>query len=219
MVIFEESDDLHRPVPVDCPPEDAEIDSIEGDRLLSGVEEDRALIGRCLAGDVGAWEELYCGTHPALLTVISVLLGGGTTDPNLVDEIASRVWYASIENDGRLLARFDPNRGCRLITFLRTVAKTEVSRHFRRERRERIALRGKPPHQPADDGQLTDFVDVDEFVATLTARERSFWDNHLAGNLSDEVAVIVDSGPISPNARQLRHRIREKLHKFLGIDS
>ena len=166
MAILEESDDFDQPLPVECAPGD--IGSIERDRPLSEVKEDRALIDRCLAGDAGAWDELYGGTQPALWIAIGVLLGGGHTDPNLVDEIASRVWFAMIENDGRLLARFDPDKGARLITFLRIVARTEISRHFRRERRrqrrERIALRGKPPYQPADDGQLTDFVDVDGFL-------------------------------------------------------
>ena len=155
---LEELDDLSQPAPVECPPEDMEIrsledetDSIQGDVDLSGVEEDRELIGRCLAGEVKAWEELYCRSHPALLSSVKVLLGGGGCDLNLVDEITAGVWYALIENDGRLLARYDPRRGARLITFLRTVAKTEVCRHFRREgrrqRREQIALRARPAHR------------------------------------------------------------------------
>ena len=99
-------------------PADA-VDLIEGDCHLSGVEEDRALVDRCLEGDPGAWEELYRHCHPLLLSYIKILLGGGASDPNLVDEISARVWYALIEKGGRLLARYDSRRGARLITFLR----------------------------------------------------------------------------------------------------
>jgi hypothetical protein len=226
MAAVEESDIPEQPVrvafaPGEFAPGNVKIAPVNGRLRRSGAEDDQALIGRCLTGEVSAWDELYSRAHPALSISICVLLGGGPSDPNLVDEIASRVWFAMIENDGRLLARFDSARGCRLITFLRTVARTEVSRHYRRERRrlrrERIALNGKAAHQPAVDGQLPGLVDVDGFLSTLTAREKRFWDDHLAESPS-EVAVV-DHTPLSVNARQLRHRIRDKLLKFLGSDS
>ena len=37
-----------------------------------------------------------------------------TRTRNLVDEIAARVWYALVANDGELLARYKPNRRCSL---------------------------------------------------------------------------------------------------------
>jgi len=214
--LFEELDDLSQPAPVECAPEDIETgsledgtDSIKGHLDLSGVEQDRELIGRCLAGEVKAWEELYCRCHPPLLRSIKVLLEGGASDLNLVDEIAAGVWYALIENDGRLLARYDPRRGARAITFLRTVAKTEVRRHFRRERRrrrrEQIAFRARPADHPADDAQTT--ASLRDFLGTLTAREKGFCDDHLGA---------VDREPLSANARQFRHSIRNKLLRFLG---
>ena len=193
-----------------------ESDSVQGDVDLRGVEKDRQLLGRCLAGEVNAWDELYYAFNPELLSSIEVLLGGGDSDLNLVDEIAARVWYALIENDARLLARYDPRRGARLITFLRAVAKTEVSRHFRREHRrqmrERIALRGKPLHQPADDAETA--VLLAEFLPTLTTAEREFYEDHLAACPGG--GPWVDREPLSVNARQLAHRIREKLLRLLG---
>lgn len=222
--LLEELDDLSQPARVESAPEDMEIgwlegetDSIQGDLALSGVEQDGELIGACLAGEVKAWEELYSRCHPALLSSVKVLLGGGgCCDLNLVDEIAAGVWYALIENDGRLLARYDPRRETRLITFLRTVAKTEVSRHFRREgrrqRRERVAVRGRPAQQPAGDAQTT--ASLREFLPTLTAGEREFYEDHLAGLASGGGGV--DREPLSANARQFRHRIRKKLLRYLG---
>jgi len=187
-------------------------DSVRCDLDLGSAEEDRELIDRCLAGEVDAWEELYRRCHPPLLQSIKVLLEGGVCDPNRVDEISAKVWYALIEKDGRLLARFDPRRGARAITFLRTVAKTEVRRHFRRQRRrrrrERIALCGRPAHQPADDDQTT--ASLWEFLDALTGCERAFY-NHQLGD--------ADRKPLSANGRQLRHRIRAKLLRFLGREA
>ena len=144
---------------------------------------DSRLAKRCLAGEPAAWDEFYAQCHRPLLLLIEVMLDADHADSNRVDEIVARVWYALIENDGRLLARYDPQKGGRLITFLRTVAKTEVCRHFRREGRrqscERIALRERPAHQRADDPQTT--ASLGEFLPTLTVGEREFYEDHLAG--------------------------------------
>ena len=180
---------------------------------------DFRLAGRCLAGEPAAWEEVYDQCHGPLLVSINVMLGSEEACPNRIEEIAARVWYALIENDGRLLARYDSRKGARLITFLRTVAKTEVSRHFRRERRrrirERIALRGKSAYHPADDAETAALLS--EFIPTLTAGESKFYEDHLAGPPSGGGGV--DCGPLSPNARQLGRRIRKKLLRFLGREA
>jgi hypothetical protein len=155
-----------------------------------------------------------------LLVSIKVMLGSNDACPNRIDEIAARVWYALIENDGRLLARYDSRKGARLITFLRTLAKTEVSRHFRRERRrlrrERIALAGRPPYHPGNDAETAALLRG--FLPSLTGGEREFYEDRLAWHPSGDGAAV-DRGPLSANARQLRHRIREKLLRFLGYQS
>jgi len=180
---------------------------------------DSRLAKRCLAGEPAAWEEFYTQCNWPLLLSIEVMLHPNNGDLNLVDEIAARVWYALIEKDGRLLARYDPRRGARLITFLRTVAKTEVRRHFRREgrrqRRERIALGGKPTHQSGNDAETA--AQLREFLPTLTVGERGFYEHHLAGCPSG--GLKVGREPLSANARELRHRIRKKLLGFLGREA
>ena len=52
------------------------------------------LVDRCLLGEVAAWEEIYRQCHDPLCAAIKSLLGPGFHDPNLVDDIAARVWYA-----------------------------------------------------------------------------------------------------------------------------
>ena len=189
-----------------------------GDNCVAQLADFR-LAGRCLAGEPAAWEEVYGQCHGPLLVSINVMLGSEEACPNRIEEIAARVWYALIENDGRLLARYDSRKGARLITFLRSVAKTEVSRHFRRERRwrstERIALAGRPPHHPGDDAETAALLR--DFLPTLTPREREFYGDYLAGSPSG--GGEIDCEPLSANSRQLGHRIREKLLRFLGYEA
>lgn len=188
-----------------------------------GVLADQQLVARCLAGEVKAWEELYHQCHRALLASIKVLLGRGECDLNLVDEIAARVWYGLVAENGKLLARFDAQRGCRLTTFLATIARSEAKGHFRTERRRRnreaIASRsesdahnlGKEPAFGAMEEFLSS-VTMEEFIKTLTPRERGFFTGFLLASPSES-----DSSLLSPlSIRQLRHRVHQKLRRFLS---
>ncbi len=85
---------------------------------------------RCLAGEVAAWEELYAQYHDVLLASVRCFLGQARSDHNLVDEIAARVWYALVANDGALLAKYDPKRGARIITFMRLWQKMKFIGSF-----------------------------------------------------------------------------------------
>ena len=75
-----------------------------------GICADGLLAKRCLAGEVAAWEQLYAQCHEPLLVSIRIMLGSQSADANLVDEIAARVWYALVANDGELLSRYKPSR-------------------------------------------------------------------------------------------------------------
>ena len=57
-----------------------------------------------MAGDEQAWEQLYRQHHRRLLRTIKSLCGPETADVHLVEEIAARVWYALLRDDGQLLA-------------------------------------------------------------------------------------------------------------------
>ena len=79
-------------------------------RTSAGLCADGLLAKRCLAGEVAAWEELYAQCHEPLLISIRIMLGPQSADASLVDEIAARVWYALVANDGKLLSRYKPSR-------------------------------------------------------------------------------------------------------------
>jgi len=100
-----------------------------------GPDADQALIDRCLDGEEKAWEQLYLQFHSRLVEAIKFLLGTEGQKVHLVDEIAARVWYALLRDDAKLLARFDVARNCRLDAFLMGIARMEILRYFRSERR------------------------------------------------------------------------------------
>jgi DNA-directed RNA polymerase specialized sigma24 family protein len=191
----------------------------------SSVEACRAdarLAARCLAGEVVAWEELYSLHHPRLLTFIRQRLGPGKSDPNLVDEITARVWYALVADDGKLLERYDPERGARLITFLYTLAKGILSNNHRsehrRRKRELLALTAKSRGYATNTGE-TDAMFA-EFRETLTPHENDFMEKQLMAENSEGM-IAAKEQPQKPVNRaaswQSTHRIYRKLLTFLGM--
>lgn len=174
------------------------------------AEKDRELVDRCLSGESRAWEELYLQFHDRLLASIKSLLAAGRADPNLVDEIAARVWYAVVADNAKLLARFQPQRGCRLTTFLAAIARGQAVEIFRSERRRRgRELVASLDRLPAEDHLDNTLAELDEFLDTLTPRERGFCAEIL-------LQMAATEGQYSPaNAWQLRSRIQRKLRRFL----
>ena len=178
--------------------------------------QDRELVDSCLTGEARAWTLLYQHCQENLIRAIRLLIGRSSADLDLVDEIAARVWYALVRNDGELLARFDPSRGCRLTTFLAILARGEARQYFRAERRRRAreeaACQNAPAHH-SDDIPL--FVDTEDgFVKTLTPAECDYYKSNLIG-----CAVDAEAMPYTPgNSWQLRHRVRNKLRRYLDAD-
>ena len=183
--------------------------------ISDGVERDRQLVDDCLAQHPVAWTRLYQACHPPLLATIRSFFRDLATDANLVDEIAARVWYALVRNDGELLSRFDITRGCRLSTFLSVLAKNEARQYFRSERRRRNREQLASRHE----AEVTDpifyaFASEKEFLGTLTPGERVYYENVLVAVTQDEGA-----GQYSPeNSWQLRRRVRIKLDRYLDCD-
>jgi hypothetical protein len=186
--------------------------------LASALAADHTLVERCLSGEVAAWEELYAQCHDMLVVSVRCLLGQARNDANLVDEIAARVWYALVANDGELLAKYDPKRGARIITFMRAVAKDEICRFFRserrRRRRERIACADKSPHH--SDEQAESKAALAEFWETLSPRELGFATDHLLAVSGDIEQPVATSLPeySAANIWQLTHRVYSKFVKF-----
>jgi len=178
---------------------------------LNGPDPERQLVDHCVAGDYAAWDRLYRRCHSPLLRSIRAIVGP-TCDFNLVEEIEARVWYALAADSARLLDRFEPERAS-LNTYLSTIARTEVGGYMRserrRQRREQVAARRVPA---ASEGSLRETLQsIDEFVRTLTPREKDFCDEVLLSSSPHES----DEGFSDANRWQLQHRVYRKMLKFL----
>jgi DNA-directed RNA polymerase specialized sigma24 family protein len=181
-------------------------------------DDDQVLVDRCRAGDDAAWEEIHARCHSHLVKQIRYTLGERARDANLVDEIAARVWFGLVADDGYLLERFQPDRGNGLGKYLAAIARFEVLRHqrgeFRRRRREQETQTAR--QSARDDRQLAEMtLDVQDFLPKLTPREKEFFYRVLLGNDNRNGEELQIS---APNAWQLRHRIRRKLLAFLELE-
>ena len=179
----------------------------------NGQPMDQELVDRCKLGDPDAWAEMHRRCHTKVLRQIRYTLGDLARDANLVEEIAARVWYALVADDGYLLRRYESEKGNSLGSYLSAIARFEVLRHqrseYRRRRRERETQIMRS--QQSDDQLLGELkADLKEFLPQLTRRENEFFHQVLLGNNG------VDLDLSAPNAWQLRHRIRRKLLAFLS---
>lgn len=177
---------------------------------LDGPAADRRLVDRCLAGDDEAWRELFDQQHHRLLASIRSMFGPGVSDANQVEEIAARVWLRVLASDMHLLDEFDVSQGCRLSTYLSTLARSSAVEMFRsdRRRRQREAVVSRPDRQGAQPSLHQMAWRVGEFLQCLTPREREFCLEVLLSRETD------DGRYASTNHWQLRSRIRRKLSAF-----
>ncbi|MCX7424630.1 MAG: hypothetical protein NTW96_03225 [Planctomycetia bacterium] len=199
-----------------CPDEEG-VDSGQRRANSDGILADAELVKRCVAGEVDAWEGLYDQCHEPLLRSIEHVLGSDHADPNLVDELAARVWYALVAEDGKLLGRFDVRREARLGTFLRCIAKDVTSRYFRSEYRRRRRERAAGKRQPVKHGASGDAGStMADLAETLTPGEQEFLDQYLLGEDSADESPREYS---STSAWKLASRIRRKIRQFFRADS
>jgi hypothetical protein len=184
---------------------------------VTDIQADRLLVERCLAGEVAAWDALY-GQYRALLCAwIRWLLGSRPCDPNVVDEIAARVWYSLIENDGRLLGRFDPRRHVRLCSYFRGLARIHTLLYFRDEHRRHARENqfGRERQRSIAVSELSDDVLLSDFADTLTVDQRGFLEEYLVSS-GHEGADADDREHADTRVRQRRHRIMVALRAFFA---
>lgn len=177
---------------------------------------DQQVVDRCLAGDERAWEKLYRKCHPRLRKAIELLLGVEASDGHVIEEIASRVWYALWKDNHRLLATYDADRDSALDGFLMGLARIEILRYTRSERRRRShelsGGRSRLEEQRVSDWQLATMMD--EFTSTLTQGERKFMERFLTGPVDDQTDAELENLPAT-TVWTRRYRIRRKLNRFL----
>ncbi len=167
-----------------------------------------------MEGHERAWVELHRRCQPRMLASIRSTLGRRAADRSLIEEIAARVWYSLVNGKFRLLERYRADVSSNgLASYVAGIARVEGLRYLRSEhvRRQREADAEAGRRRRAEDGDAMLSLDMDKFLATLSPRERYFYENFLAALPQD-----VDKNDLTQSNRwQLGHRVRRKLTDFL----
>ncbi len=175
------------------------------------------LLGRCVAGDQVAWEELFAAHTPYLANLVRFFLGRHKHDDNVVEELVARVWHAVVDHDARVLRRYDPDLSSSVGRYFAGVACRVVRSHLRVEhlRRTRTVPCGCRAGVECWDSGLEVGLLLNEFAAMLNAKEAAFLEEYLLAP-PPLVKINGDNGQLSAaNVRQRRRRLRVKLEKFL----
>ncbi len=148
-----------------------------------------------------------------MLRSIRAALGDHPDRMGLAEEIAARVWLGLLESDRARLDAFDPNRGCRIATYLDRLARSEALIYLRseRRRRQRERLRSRSQATMATSPDQAQSLVIAEFLPRLTRRERTFFLQQLLVADHDQPQSLSQA-----NAWQLRSRILRKLQQFLA---
>ncbi|MDR3621117.1 MAG: hypothetical protein P4L85_17325 [Paludisphaera borealis] len=135
----------------------------------SRAEEARLLEG-CLRGENDAWKAVFKNYHPKLVAYIEVISQGGSGEQ--AEEVAAAVWCALWCGASTHFDRYDPQAGG-LLNYFKSLARGEIWRRRRSERSRRFreckAARNESTRDEVGRGLV-----LQEFLATLTPREREF---------------------------------------------
>lgn len=174
--------------------------------------EEERLVAGCLRGEDTAWETMFDVYHPKLVSIINAILHG-ESGAEEAEEIAAVVWSSLCSEAFTRLREYDPHTG-RLLGYLASIARREIWRE-RRSNRHRHFRESKAARAEATVDELGRRLDIQEFLATLTPREKEFF-------LSDLVRQSAHSVPsgLSPTREwQLRSRIMKKFRMHFFPDS
>lgn len=174
---------------------------------VDDATEEQRLIARCMLGEEEAWATVFQLYHPRLIHYIEYLTRVG--DREQAEEVAAAVWCSLCGGMASVLKRYDPKAGG-LLRCLKYLARGVLLRRRRTERRERIR-ECKAARSEAMRGDVGYGIMVQEFLATLTRREREFCLSILLS-----VAEVDRSRAISgSNEYTLRSRIMKKLRIYM----
>ena len=179
---------------------------------FSPYEEER-LVARCLRGEDTAWETMFHLYHPQLVSIITAMMHGeGAMEQ--AEEIAAAVWSSLCSEAYTRLRQYDP-RACRLLRYLARMARSEISRG-RRSKRNRYSRECIAARNEATSDEIGRGLVMQEFLATLTRREREF----CLSDLMKQSKLTVRSEVSLANGWQLRSRVLKKFRTyFLQDDS
>ncbi len=182
-------------------------------RLIVGnapsIVEELRLIAGCRLGEEEAWKTIFRDYHPRLLDYLDFLTRIWGGDREQAEEVAFTLWCGLYDGTARFLKKYDPAVGG-LLRCIKNEARSVLNRRrrsaMRGRRREREVAR-----KEASCDDVTYGLVVEEFLATLTRREREFCVSILLR--------VPEAGAIRPisetNEYALRCRIMKKLRIYM----
>jgi len=179
----------------------------EGETIESRTDQ---IIMRCLRKDELAWEAMFVRFHHKLLCYIKFLMHGAGGDEQ-AEEIAAAVWSSLCGEDYSRLRRYNPESGG-FLRYLALLARGEVWR-WRRADGNRLSRECRAARRESVACECERGIQMREFLATLTRREREF----CLGHLLNETDPISRREISDANEWQLRSRVKKKLIMYLEV--
>jgi DNA-directed RNA polymerase specialized sigma24 family protein len=173
--------------------------------------EEERLVARCLRGEDRAWRTLFRRYHPQLVSIIKCLMHN-ESGVEQAEEIAAAVWSSLCAEAYIRLREYDPRAG-RLTVYLASIARKEIWTG-RRSERNRYARECKVARKEATPDESSRGVEIQEFLTTLTRREREF----CLSILLKQPRLTTRSGVTSSNQWQIRSRIQKKFRNYFLYD-
>jgi DNA-directed RNA polymerase specialized sigma24 family protein len=180
-------------------------------RFSHPLSEEEQLVARCLRGDDTAWHTMFHRYHPQLLSIIKCLVRNENAMEQ-AEEIAAAVWSSLCNQSYTRLRQYDP-QASRLLVYLASIARKELWRG-RRSERNRYARECKAARNEKSPEEIGPGLEIQEFLATLTRREREF----CLSVLMQQAKPTIRSGVSSANGWQLRSRVQKKFRRYFLQD-
>ncbi|MBI2932930.1 MAG: RNA polymerase sigma factor [Planctomycetes bacterium] len=192
------------------------------------IETERALIQRCVKGDIEGWEEMIhqygaLVVHAARTTLLRVLKN---VDPNQVDEAAQAVWTALCEDGCRRLKSFAGQSALstwltvlstrRTLDFIRTELRKGAMRHVQLETEGFNLLNDlKDTHEADPQASEDELQLLHEAMERLPSEDRLILKMYYLDGLS--YRTIAQTLRVAPNTvSSYIFRAREKLKQILN---
>lgn len=170
------------------------------------------LIARCLQGEEAAWDVMFERYQPHLLSYVLYLLRGeGGVEQ--AEEIAAAVWCSLCSDSFVRLRKFDPAVGG-LLRYLGLLARGEIWRRKRADR-SRITREGRVARKESTVPDCERGLVIQEFLDTLTPREREFCLVYLLNELEPSSRRKFTAA----NGWQLRSRVFKKFRMYYSRNS
>jgi hypothetical protein len=175
------------------------------------IDEER-LIERCLRGDPTSWQILFQTYHPKLLFIIKSMMGSESSNEQ-AEEVAASVWSSLCSEEYSRLRQYNPRVG-RLLAYLAGLARREIWRG-RRSDRSRHLRECRAARKEATPDEIDRGLTFNEFLATLTRREREF----CLSQLLPSTEVTAPPALSASNGWQLRSRVMKKFRTYFLQES